>query len=205
VDAFRASWNWPDFENWFDNDAMSETGVFSYQEAELVLALVAPVGTDFDEFVETLSVGLGAFNYKPKLIRLSSLASSFKTEETVVTDSAEYGRLNRLMNAGNAARSHGGDILVLAAASAINGKRSTSADGQKEPLPRTAHIIRSLKHPAEVQTLRRIYGPGFFLIGVVASEDERRDFLKTRKGCSDSEDRDGSSIYFPSDSVRGTL
>ena len=51
----------------------------------------------------------------------------------------------------------------------------------------TAHIVRSLKHPDEVRTLRRIYGPGFFLLGVVTSSAERHDFLKTRKGCTDSQ------------------
>ncbi len=37
----------------------------------------------------------------------------------------------------------------------------------------TAHIIRSLKHPAEVERLRAIYGKGFFLIGVSAPRADR--------------------------------
>ena len=37
-----------------------------------------------------------------------------------------------------------------------------------------AFIIDSLRHPAEVALLRRIYGDAFVLIGVVCEQDERR-------------------------------
>ena len=92
------------------------------------------------------------------------------------------------MNAGNAARERGGDVLALAAAGTIFRSRPTGTNGASpEPLKRTAHILRSLKHPAEVLTLRRIYGPAFFLIGVVTSEDDRRRYLKAGKTCTKDE------------------
>ena len=40
----------------------------------------------------------------------------------------------------------------------------------------------SLKREEEVETLRKIYGPGFFLVGIFASETERRDYLETEMG-----------------------
>lgn len=166
---------------------MNHESLFSYQEAELVLGLVAPVGTDFDRFVETLGVCLKDYRYSTNTVRLSELAESFRHEEPPEAGSDEYVRLTRLMNAGNAARSHGGDILALAAAAKINARRQDDGTGNKGPLPRNAHVIRSLKHPGEVQTLRRIYGQGFFLVGIVATEAERRGFLKQRKGCTDQE------------------
>jgi deoxycytidylate deaminase len=164
-------------------------GSFSYEEAELVLGLVAPVGTDLDRFIETLVVCLRDFEYDTNPIRLSELAALFQVEGLApMTDVvSEYERIMGLMNAGDAARAHGGDVLALATAAKINGIRSTDERGQKAPLPATAHIVRSLKHPGEVQTLRRIYGRGFFLLGVVTSGAERRHFLKTRKGCTDPE------------------
>jgi hypothetical protein len=160
---------------------------FSYEEAELVFGLVAPVGTDFDRFVETLVVGLKEFKYSANLIRLSEFAASFEVEgvEPPRPNDGEFDRITRLMNAGDAARAHGGDILALAAIAKISGSRTKNEREQREPFPTTVHIVRSLKHPGEVQTLRRIYGPGFFLLGVVASSEQRRDFLKTRKGCTD--------------------
>ncbi len=170
-----------------DNGLMAKAGTdFRYEEAELVLGLVAPVGTDFDKFVETLGTCLKAFRYKPSPIRLSSLAASL-IRSSAGKGGGEYERLTRLMDAGNAARAGGGDVLALAAAAEIHRARSTNKSQQKEPLSRTAHIVRSLKHPGEVQTLRRIYGRGFFLIGVVASEADRRTFLAARKGCTQDE------------------
>jgi deoxycytidylate deaminase len=42
---------------------------------------------------------------------------------------------------------------------------------------RTAYIINSLKHPAEVQKLREIYTHGFFAIGVFADDVRRSNYL----------------------------
>ena len=47
----------------------------------------------------------------------------------------------------------------------------------QKPIPRFASILLTLKRPEEVKTLRKIYGDGFFLIGVFATERERLDFL----------------------------
>jgi deoxycytidylate deaminase len=52
---------------------------------------------------------------------------------------------------------------------------------------RVAHVIVSLKRPEEVETLRRIYGSGFFLIGIFAGEAERFTFLTKRKGLEDKQ------------------
>jgi deoxycytidylate deaminase len=79
------------------------------------------------------------------------------------------------MDAGNRAReiSGRGDILALHAASEIHSRR-----GEERPLPETAHIILSLKHPDEVTALRRIYGPGFFLISLYTPRAERQRNLE---------------------------
>jgi hypothetical protein len=47
----------------------------------------------------------------------------------------------------------------------------------QKPLVRTAHIVLSLKRPEEVATLRKVYGDGFFLVGVFATEKERLEHL----------------------------
>jgi hypothetical protein len=43
-------------------------------------------------------------------------------------------------------------------------QRTVGNSGNTEPIPRTVHLLRSLKHPAEVEALRRVYGPGSGLI-----------------------------------------
>jgi deoxycytidylate deaminase len=87
------------------------------------------------------------------------------------------------MTAGNEARRSAtrGDFLALSAIYQTHGTRPTDPtdpEGRRVlPLPRTAHVLRSLKHPDEVRTLRRIYGPGFFLIGVHAPPASRERYL----------------------------
>ncbi len=48
-------------------------------------------------------------------------------------------------------------------------------------LPRTAHIFVSLKRPEEAELLRAIYGTGFFLIGIFATENDRLRYLSQDK------------------------
>lgn len=56
-------------------------------------------------------------------------------------------------------------------------------DGQ-----RRAYILDSLRHPAEVELLRRVYGNAFALIGVVCEEDERQQRIM-RKFCDAGEEK----------------
>jgi len=53
----------------------------------------------------------------------------------------------------------------------------TMRDAAQPVLRRTAHILQSIKHPAEARALRAVYGPGFYLIGLseaVAKNSEDR-------------------------------
>ena len=73
------------------------------------------------------------------------------------------------------------DLLALIATALIEKGRQRSADGRDNVAsPKTAKIIISLKRPEEVATLRRIYGPGFYLIGIAANDNERERFFSER-------------------------
>ena len=52
-------------------------------------------------------------------------------------------------------------------------------DGQVNR-PRHAYIIRSLKHPNEVQLLRDVYGNGFYLFGIYEDSDQRRNNMRRK-------------------------
>lgn len=159
-----------------------------FQDSELILGLVAPVGTNFDRFQNLLERTLAKFNYKTNLVRLSKLTENFQVDvlpaQEPVRASEESLRLRRLMHAGNYLRftSCKGEFLALAAAKAIRERRPP--DGV---MLKTAHVVRSLKHPDEVRALRRIYGSGFYLIGVTVDESQRRSYLLDEKGCSQEE------------------
>ena len=51
---------------------------------------------------------------------------------------------------------------------------------ESEPLPRTVHVIATRKRPEEVETLRRIYGNGFFLVGISSSRESRESYFEER-------------------------
>jgi deoxycytidylate deaminase len=87
------------------------------------------------------------------------------------------------MIAGNTLRKLAGDgsLMALYAIAEIRKLRKVDAAGKTEPIPKQVHLLRSLKHPAEVEALRRVYGPGFFLIGLHATDKQRVDYLTNRK------------------------
>lgn len=156
-----------------------------FEDSELILGLVAPVGTNFGRFEIFLGRLLKKFGYIVNTVRLSDLTRNFEVgNATVLQGSDEFVRLNQLMHAGNYLRftSQKGEFLALASAKAIRSARPP--DGVRL---KTVHVLRSLKHPDEVRALRRIYGSGFFLVGVTTQEKDRRRYLKDEKGCSDEE------------------
>lgn len=154
--------------------------VVTLERGELVFAVVAPAGTDLDQFERVFTDLLRQFGYATNVIRLSGLAERLHTEHLGVEldSSSEFRRIDTLMTVGDRlrARASRGDILALHAISEINSKRAGV------PLVGTAHLLRSLKHPDEVEALRRVYGPGFFLLGLNSGHNERFDYLTQRKG-----------------------
>lgn len=159
---------------------------FEYEDSELVLGLVYAVGTDYRRIHDALVDQLQKFPYDVNEIRLSGYLDRLaaKLGESLPAEPyADY--IDSRMKYGNKMREKAGrdDFLALAAVSEISKKRERepSENGFPKPKPRTAHILSSLKRPEEVLTLRRIYGSGFYLIGVFATEKERLDFLKIDK------------------------
>ena len=163
-------------------DDFSSLG-FEYGDSELVLGLVYAVGTDDRRINDALRDHLEKFRYKVNPIRLSNfldrLARS-RGEKLPAEPYADY--IDSRMKEGNRARRETGrdDVLALAAVSEISKDRGRDKD-LPTPRPRTAHALFSVKRPEEVLTLRRIYGPGFYLIGVFATEEERLAFLEKDK------------------------
>lgn len=168
------------------------------QDPEVVLGLVAPVGTNLDRMQSRLDGCLSLYGYQMNVVRISELIRKLVVSRgptDAPSSSPETSRINRSMDAGNDFRfgSRREDILALAAAQAIREQRpeaprdgSSHLSGRLARL-KTAHVIRQLKHPEEVVTLRNIYGTGFYLIGVTQDEALRRAYLKNDFACTDEE------------------
>lgn len=149
------------------------------ERTELVLAVVSPVGSDLGHLQTVLTAHIKRVGYTVNAIRVSQFLRQLDPASLGVRlrFKPEYHRIRTHMDAGNRARevSKHGDILALHAASEIHSLRTN-----EQPLPETVHLVLSVKHPDEVTALRRIYGPGFFLIGVYTPRDERLKNLQKR-------------------------
>lgn len=158
---------------------------------ELVFGVVAAVGTDTSVVENALRNSLEShFNYRLITYRLSkqieTLASKFNLD---LHKRPEFKRLNSFMTAGDGLRGRTGchEILAKQTVSEISLSRSREPSDLRRPLPRTAHLLLSLKHPDEIRHLRDVYGAGIFVIGLYASEAERKKFLIDEKGLRDAE------------------
>lgn len=139
---------------------------------EIVIGLVGPVGVDLDPVTNALINALGVVKYKAKIIQLSQRISHFFGTEEEYKGLAENLRIKKLMDAGTRLREESarGDAVALLAIAEIRRVRMEELQGRTEE---NAYILRSLKHPHEVDTLRNVYGKGFFLISAYTPREAR--------------------------------
>lgn len=144
-------------------------------EGELVIGIVSAVGTEYKRVIEPLADRLKGFGYSVQEIRVSACLPSFSGTD-------EYERIKHYMQAGDALREHSENNAILASGVAKN--ISSSRDDSS---PKRAFIVNSLKHPREVEFLRKIYGDGFYLIGIHADEKRRHQHLIDDKGMTQTQ------------------
>lgn len=144
---------------------------------ELVFGLVGPVGVNLDPVIAVLARELKALSYTAKIIRLSKQIELFFRSDH--SKESEDERITKLMDEGTRLREEGerGDAVALLGIAEIKRVRDEELHGKAE---RNAYILRSLKHPHEVETLRNVYGKGFFLISVYSPRDMRVTALAER-------------------------
>jgi len=163
---------------------------------ELVFGLIGPVGTDLELVSSVLASELLKVRYSTVLIRVSSLLHELDKYEQLSSQryESEFERVKIHMKAGTELRklTQSGDIMALLAVSKIQQSRGSSQPGlfndpSQKPLERTAFIIRSLKHPDEVDLLRRVYGRAFYLVSAYSPREIRVAQLASKIARSRSE------------------
>ncbi len=150
---------------------------------ELIFALVGLAGVDLDGLSKKLSEHLQTFGYKPIEIRLSKLLEKYTgVEKLPATKPAEYTRITHLQKMGDKFRSVMGDgaALALAGISAIREARAAESDNPDRPASSCAYILNQLKHPREIELLRRVYGSSFVALAAHDAKENRIDNLAKR-------------------------
>ncbi len=165
------------FSETLNATAESESPLTPRPHPELVFGLVGPVGVNLDPVISTLSRELKALSYTTKTIRLSKKIEHFFSSDH--SKEPEDVRITRLMDEGTRLRKESGrgDAVALLGIAEIKRIREEELKGSFE---RHAYILRSLKHPHEVETLRNVYGKGFFLISVYSPREVRVTALSER-------------------------
>ncbi len=162
---------------------------------ELVIALVGPVGSGVSKTGEVLMELLReTYKYSIQSIKVSDLIkdASGLVGVDVPAGVNESERVKKLQLAGTKLRGAFGEgylaekCIEKIAAHRLEGGGYDDVDGTLIPKPRRqAYVIDSLKHPSEVQILQDVYDGIFWLIGIFAPEEVRRDRLKTKGASTD--------------------
>jgi cytidine deaminase len=156
---------------------MTAASILEHGLKDIVIGLVAPIGTDLEPFCQALANSFRRLGYASHQVRLSGLLDEVK--ELIGLDlnySNEEARYDKYMKAGSSFRTKlgRGDALSMLAVGAIRELRSQSTEAKH------AFILRSLKHPDEVTSLRNIYGPAFLLFSLASSRTARVKHLASR-------------------------
>lgn len=161
-----------------NNSANSPMDILTPNEyPELVFGFVSPVGVSLEPVISALTKELQALGYKAEPIRLSKqIESFFGTDHS---EKSEDQRIDELMDEGTRLRTESGrgDAVALLGIAEIMRRRE---EINKVRQGKNAFILRSLKHPHEIETLRNVYGKGFFLISVYSPRDVRVTALADR-------------------------
>jgi len=141
-------------------------------DSEIFIAIVGAIGIDLDSIYRIVSQKLKAFDYTTQHVKVSTDVIGEIFDEELMFEH-ENERIEYFMDKGNDLREQFTGTISLGIATKISSLREKS----NEPNIRTAYFINSLKHPDEVQLLRKIYTHGFFLISIYSDEDRRIKYL----------------------------
>ena len=145
-------------------------------ESELLIGIVSAVGAESKRVIDSLENRIKGFGYDVKVIKVSGILPEYTGDS-----SSEYDRIKHLMNEGDRLRENDGNAILAA------GVSQQIRDDRDSGKPKRAFIIDSLKHPDEVDFLRKVYGNGFYLLGIHADEKKRHSYLTDEKSCQQTQ------------------
>ena len=164
------------------NDAEGSANVYtvSPKSRELVVGLVGYAGAGTSTAGHRIHVLLEAAGYKVEAIKFSDLIAVLdglpapEAKEGIEKGRSRFERAANFQDRGDQIRlNSGGYALASAAIKEIKRLRGDQSAGANK----TAYILDSLKHPEEVDLLRRVYDHTFRLVAVHCNLPRRQERL----------------------------
>lgn len=148
---------------------------------ELIFGLVGQAGVEIGKFSDVLRDHLKTFGYTTKDIKLSMLLDNY-SGLTIASDDREATRIMHLQEMGLNFRKaiNDGAALARAAISKIREERINITGNPDIQASNYAFVLNQLKHPDEVELLRKVYGSSFILLAGHAPKSVRTNNLTTR-------------------------
>jgi deoxycytidylate deaminase len=142
---------------------------------DLYIGLVCAAGTDLTDVKAQIEAQLSRVGYRVQPVKVSNLIQEVLQYEDFEN---EYTRIKSLMDGGDLIRKH--SVSSQGVASLIIAElRRLRGDDDNVPTS-TAYVIDSLKNPAEVDLLDRVYGRNFYTVSTFLPKDQRIENLKNK-------------------------
>jgi cytidine deaminase len=183
-----------------DDDILLDPLTDELASPELFFGLVGAIGTDLGKVCDMLKRALhDELGYATELIKLTDIIAN-KAERQ---EPDRHARYLKKMKAGTAVRNFykRADAVILKGLLGVRAIRrktnkpieSVQDAPEKIPIDATAFVFNSLKRPEEVETLRRVYGKSFFLIGAYSPRESR--VVKLAEDIAESRNKQSSSEF----------
>jgi deoxycytidylate deaminase len=160
----------PKPEHLFEDDYVEKI-YKNFNESELVMGIVAAIGTNTKEVIDCLKNQFKCLGYQIEHIKISKFFKPSNDTNLNTEEKMDFGDRIRKDTKDNG-------ILAYLVCNHISIKRMENAN------KKVVYLVDSLKRPEEALILKRVYNGGFFLIGSYASEATRKEYLTRFKKLS---------------------
>lgn len=157
------------------------------EKPELIIGLVGPAGVRLSDVSKVLIEYLKLFGYSAEDISVSKLLKNYHGYDESKMGSGEVGRIfySQAVALDFRRELEDGAAPALAAVAEIRKRRAAFTGNPERPRHSHVFILNQLKHPSEVELMRKIYGPAFMLLAGHAPKTKRIDSLAKRLAYND--------------------
>lgn len=163
-----------------EGDSNLRNLIASFLSKEIVIGVVGYAGSGISYVADLLGKILEEEDFDVQAIKARNILETWATQTgrsdpTKITDAKL--RVEAYQNIGDDLRAEKKEYGAVAGMMAMEVHKIRKISDEKKP---QVFILDSLKHPAEVELLRQIYGEGFRLIGIGCRPDKRETRLSIK-------------------------